>query len=56
MSDLEKITDKKLLTSFNGGRPCEACGLQLSNHEWVYLDEYGFVVACNELPTNEDES
>lgn len=69
MSDerLNKETIEKIFGNQDGvvwvaDSPCENCGAEVIDHEWVDLDEFGTVTNCsfkpNELPYEEklDES
>ena len=39
--------DQLLLGLTRTGRECEACGVDMYDHEWVLMDEHGFVLYCN---------
>lgn len=42
-----RVTHENLRDVNPKGRPCEACGGRMADHEWADVTESGIVVACS---------
>ncbi len=65
MTDLERISKEQLQKIYprsvhNGmnytqySSPCEACGKEMQDHEWVDMDPNGYVEHCSNIPVAEE--